>query len=73
MTILRTGTDDEKLDALGQLAQLIDTSFGEDAEALCEFMRVTGCVELMSNLLSHGSPEIYQRALLYAHALCRQQ
>ena len=41
---LKSGTDDEKLDGLGQLAQIMDTSYGEDAEALCEFLRVAGCV-----------------------------
>ena len=30
---LKTGTDDAKDDALGQLAQIMDTSYGEDAEA----------------------------------------
>ena len=63
---LKNGTDDQKLDALGQLAQIMDTSYGEDAEALCEFLRVAGCVGLISGLLGHAKAEIHQTAMLYA-------
>jgi hypothetical protein len=63
---LRQGNDDEKLDALGQLAQIMDTSYGEDAVALCEFLRVSGCIGVIARLLSHAQPEIFQTALLYA-------
>ena len=61
---LKNGGDDQKLDALGQLAQIMDTSYGEDAEALCEFLRVAGCVALIANLLAHPLPELHQTAML---------
>ena len=61
---LKSCTDDEKLDALGQLAQIMDTSYGEDAEALCEFLRVAGCVGLIAGLLGHPKAEIHQTAML---------
>ena len=61
---LKSGTDDEKLDGLGQLAQIMDTSYGEDAEALCEFLRVAGCVALIAGLLGHEKAEIHQTAML---------
>ena len=63
---LKTGTDDAKDDALGQLAQIMDTSYGEDAEALCEFLRVAGCVALVAGLLGSARADIHQTAMLCA-------
>ena len=59
-----TSTDTDKLDALAQLAQIMDTSYGEDAEALCEYLRVSGCVALIAHLLESTEPQIHQTALL---------
>ena len=61
---MRGGSDQEKLDALGQLAQIMDTSYGEDAEALCEYLRVAGAVGLISGLLDHPEAAIHQTAML---------
>ena len=57
-------TPAEKLDALGQLAQIMDTSYGEDAEALCEYLRVAGCVGHIAGCLNHPEPQIHQTAML---------
>ena len=59
-----TTADAEKLDALAQLAQIMDTSYGEDAEALCEYLRVSGCVSLIAQLLENPEPQVHQTALL---------
>jgi len=61
---LRAGDDDEKRDALTSLAEAIDSSFGDDAAALCEFLRVAGCVSIIVRLLEHERPDIHQPALL---------
>ena len=61
---LKTGTDDAKDDALGQLAQIMDTSYGEDAEALCEYLRVSGAVALLAEALDNAEPAIYQTSML---------
>ena len=44
---MRGGSDEEKIDALSQLAQIMEASVGEDAEELCEYLRVTGAVQLI--------------------------
>ena len=61
---LKTGTDDAKDDALGQLAQIMDTSYGEDAEALCEYLRVSGGVGQICAQLRSSVPSIHQTAML---------
>lgn len=57
-------TDADKMDALAQLAQIVDTSYGEDADVLCEYLRVSGCVKLIAQLLENPEPQIHQTALL---------
>ena len=57
-------SDEKKLDALGKLAQIIDSSFGEDAEALSEYLRVTGSIAHIVALLQHSTVAIHRTALL---------
>ena len=64
MDALKGGDDSQKEDALGNLAQIMDTSYGEDAEALCEYLRIAGGVALIAGLLAHAEPGIHQTALL---------
>ena len=60
---LQSGSDEEKLDAMRQLAQKVDVSFGEDADALCEFLRVAGCVDLIAGMLGHQKLELHRTAM----------
>lgn len=57
-------SDEQKLDALGKLAQIVDSSFGEDAEALSEYLRVTGSIAHIVALLEHSAVAIHRTALL---------
>ena len=61
---LRSGDDVAKEEALGDLAQIMDTSYGDDAEALCEYLRVAGGVKLVAQCLASPDPAIHQSALL---------
>ena len=61
---MRGGSDEEKLDALSQLAQITETSVGVEAEDLCEHLRVAGAVGLISGLLEHDDAAIHQTAML---------
>ena len=61
---LKSDDDQTKRDALTQLAQLMDSSYGEDAATLCEYLRVSGCVGLLSAALAHADPQIHQTAML---------
>ena len=61
---LKVGDNDAKDDALAELAQIMDSSYGEDAEALCEYLRVAGGVGLICKQLQNDEPAIHQTALL---------
>jgi hypothetical protein len=61
---LRSGDDVAKEEALSDLAQIMDTSYGDDAEALCEYLRVAGGVKLVAQCLASPDPAIHQSALL---------
>ena len=51
--------------ALGQLASLMDTLYGEHAEAFCEYLRVSGAVEHCCDLCAnHPAPEVHQQTLM---------
>ena len=61
---LKSGNDHELFQALSQLAQIVETCFGEDADALCDFLRVSGCVAHIGRAVGHGDPNIQQCAML---------
>ena len=61
---LKHRSDDDKADALMELAQVLDATFGEDAEALCEYLRVSGGVSIVSGLIRHRDPAVHQSALV---------
>ena len=61
---LKGGDDHDLFQALSQLAQIVETCFGEDADALCEFLRVSGCVTHIGRAVGHSKPSIQQCALL---------
>ena len=62
--VLRRDEIKSKADALWKLAQILDTSFGTDAEVLCEYLRVSGCVKLLCTAIDHEDPTIRQAAML---------
>ena len=61
---LRSGVASEMADVLMQLAQILDTVFDEDAEALCEYLRVSGSISQICTALEHESPSVHQPAML---------
>ena len=61
---LKSDNDLEVLHALSELAQLVDTYFGADAEALCDFLRVSGCIAPIARAVGHQEPDIHQVAML---------
>ena len=61
---LRSGTTEDQGLALTQLAQVLDTSFGEDADWLCAFLRSSGAVASISLLLESPDAHIHQMACL---------
>ena len=61
---LSSGDAAAREDALGQLAQIMDTSYGEDAEAFCEYLRVSGGVGHICTQLKSKVPGIHQTAML---------
>ena len=51
--------------ALGHLATIVDTLYGEDAEAFCEYLRVAGAVSAICDLcVSHPAPEVHHQTLM---------
>ena len=61
---LAGGTDDERVEALGQLAQVVDTSFGDDAVQVGGYLREHGVLATLVSLLSLDAPTIQQTTLL---------
>ena len=51
---LAGGTDDERVEALGQLAQVVDTSFGDDAVQVGGYLREHGVLKSLVWLLEHS-------------------
>ena len=62
--------DEQKLEALNHLAEIMDTSYGEDAQALCEYLRVASTVAPIARLVAHTSPPIHRMALLLIGNMC---
>ena len=54
----------DRAEALGQLAQIVDTSFGEDALVLGEYLRMSGGIDALVALLEDEEPMLHQTALL---------
>ncbi|KAL1526364.1 hypothetical protein AB1Y20_015078 [Prymnesium parvum] len=61
---LRSANPQEQGSALTQLAQLVDISFGEEAERLCAQLRAHGAMEEIGRLLEAPEPYNHQMALL---------
>ena len=61
---LRAPSAPERAEALGQLAQIVDTSFGEDALVLGEYLRMSGGIDNLVALLEDEEPMLYQTTLL---------
>ena len=57
----------DRAEALGQLAQIVDTSFGEDALVLGEYLRMSGGIDALVSLLKWSTNEPVQAKA--AHAL----
>ena len=56
--------DEEKAEALVQLALIVDFSYGDDAAQLCELLRAQHGLARIVELISHPEPLIHQTALL---------
>ena len=54
----------DRAEALGQLAQIVDTSFGEDALVLGEYLRMSGGIDALVALVEDEEPMLHQTALL---------
>ena len=61
---LAGGTDDERVEALGQLAQVVDTSFGDDAVQVGGYLREHGVLQSLVWLLEHSDAVAIQQTTL---------
>ena len=61
---LAGGTDDERVEALGQLAQVVDTSFGDDAVQVGGYLREHGVLKSLVWLLEHSDAVAIQQTTL---------
>ena len=61
---LAGGTDDERVEALGQLAQVVDTSFGDDAVQVGGYLREHGVLTSLVWLLEHSDAVAIQQTTL---------
>ena len=61
---LAGGSDDERVEALGQLAQVVDTSFGDDAVQVGGYLREHGVLKSLVWLLEHSDAVAIQQTTL---------
>ena len=61
---LQSADDYEKIECLYQLAQIVDSAFGDEAIAVCRFLRERGGIENLISLVEHSDEWLYQTSLL---------
>ena len=54
----------EQAHVLMHLTEILDTMYGEDADALCEYLRASGGVSRICAALENEHPNVYQPAML---------
>ena len=52
-----------RANAIDQIATIVDTSFGDEASELCEYLRQQGVVRALTELLGRAEPSLHQPAL----------
>ena len=61
---LRASDDYEKVECLYQLAQIVDSAYGDEAISVCAFLREHRGIENIVELVKHSDEWLHQTALL---------
>ena len=62
--------DSERLAGISSLAHLVDTSSGQQAALLGEYVREASGVEMLLDMLDEANPEVFDRVLMVIGNLC---
>ena len=62
--VLNEGLPEDQAEAMTQLAQILDTSYGDEASRLCGILRSSGAVASIVALVDNPDPGLHQTALL---------